>query len=265
MNKKYLVTGGDGFIGSHIAKATNAEIFDINRGQDILNKNQLLQATQNVDGIFHCAAKIIVSESFEKSEEYHEINVAGTRNVLLTEKKIVFSSSAAVYGTYDQKVDENFDLKPESPYGQNKVDAEKILSTGPHIALRYFNVYPSKHGVISKFILLAKENKDIELNGTGEQVRDFIFIDDVVKANIQAMQYENTSFEVFNIASGVGITIKELAEMIIFITNSKSKIIFLPKQHGDIFYSVADISKAKEKLDWEPKITLEQGLKKIIN
>lgn len=264
MNNKYLVTGGAGFIGSNIAKETGAEVFDIKLGQDILNKNQLLQAAQNVDGIFHCAAKIIVSESFEKSNEYYEINVTGTKNVLTAGKKVVFSSSAAVYGTYDQKVNENFKLKPESPYGQNKLDAEKLLSTGPHVALRYFNVYPSQHGVISKFISLAKENKNIEINGAGDQVRDFIFIDDVVEANIKAMQYKNTSFEVFNIASGVGITIKELAEMIIFITNSKSKIIFLPKQQGDIFYSVADISKAKQKLDWEPKVTLEQGLKQII-
>ncbi len=263
--KKYLVTGGDGFIGSSIAKATGAEIFDISRGQDILNLEQLTGATKNIDGIFHCAAKISVGESFEKTDEYHAVNVVGTKNIASLGKKVVFSSSAAVYGTYDEMVREDFELRPESPYGQNKVDAEKILSAGPHIALRYFNVYPSRSGVISHFIRLAKENKDIEIAGDGSQVRDFIFIDDIVEANIKAMEYANDHFEVFNIASGVGITIKELAELIIKLCKSSSKIIFTPPRKGDIQYSIADISKAKEKLGWQPKVTLEEGLRKLLS
>lgn len=263
--KKYLVTGGAGFIGSSIAKAIGAEVFDIAQGQDILNQTQLDEATKDVDGIFHCAAKISVPESFEKTDEYYTVNVRGTENVNATKKKVVFSSSAAVYGTYNEKVREDVELKPESPYGQNKVDAEKILSTGPNIALRYFNVYPSREGVISKFIALAKENKDITLVGDGNQVRDFIFIDDIVAANIKAMEYQNKEFEVFNIASGVGITMKELAEMIIRLSGSRSKIIHTPTRKGDVPFSIADISKAKEKLGWEPKIALEQGLKKLLS
>jgi len=262
--KKYLVTGGDGFIGSSIAKATGAEVFDIAHGKDILNKEDIIKAAEHVDGIFHCAALISVPESFEKSDEYHSVNVVGTQNVLNTNKKIVFSSSAAVYGTYDEKVNEDFALKPESPYGQNKVDAEKILSTGPNIALRYFNVYPSRSGVISKFIALAKENKDIVLAGDGSQVRDFIFIDDIVAANIKAMEYSNDKFEVFNIASGVGTTIKELAELIIRLTKSSSQIIYKPLGKGDVPFSIADISKAKKILGWEPKVSLEEGLRKIV-
>jgi UDP-glucose 4-epimerase len=265
MKKKYLITGGAGFIGSSIAKNIDAIIFDTTKGHDILNAQQLSEMSHATEGIFHCAAKISVPESFEKPDEYHTVNVLGTKNVVATNKKIVFSSSAAVYGTYTKKVREDFILKPESPYGQNKVDAEQLLAHGPHIALRYFNVYPSRFGVISKFITLAKENKDIVLAGDGSQVRDFIFIDDIVAANIKAMQYTNKEFEVFNIASGVGITIKELAELIIRLTNSKSKIVFTAKHKGDINYSVADISKAKEKLGWEPKVTLEQGLKKILS
>lgn len=262
--KKYLVTGGDGFIGSSIVKAADATVFDIARGQDILNKEQIIEAAKEFDGIFHCAAKISVPESFEKTDEYYAVNVVGTDNVSKTNKKIVFSSSAAVYGTSDEKVNEDFELKPESPYGQNKVDAEKILSSGPHIALRYFNVYPSRSGVISKFIALAKENKDIVLAGDGSQVRDFIFIDDIVDANIKAMEYANESFEVFNIASGVGTTIKELAELIIHLTDSESQIIYRPLGKGDVPFSIADISKAKKVLGWEPKVTLEQGLRKIL-
>ncbi|MBP9701763.1 MAG: GDP-mannose 4,6-dehydratase [Candidatus Pacebacteria bacterium] len=262
--KKYLVTGGAGFIGSSIAKAVGAEIFDITHNQNILNEPQVLEASKNVDGIFHCAAKISVPESFEKPEEYYSINVIGTKNILATNKKIVFSSSAAVYGVSTAPVKENSLLKPESPYGQNKVDAEKILSVGSHIALRYFNVYPSRSGVISKFIALAKEDKDIVLAGDGSQIRDFIFIDDIVVANIKAMEYANASFEVFNIASGVGTSIKELAKMIIRLTNSKSKITFKPAGKGDVPFSIADISKARQKLGWEPKVGLEEGLRKII-
>lgn len=263
--KKYMVTGGAGFIGSRIVKNTGAKIFDINHGQNILNLPDLIEAAKDIDGIFHCAAKISVPESFEKTKEYYEINVVGTENVSKTNKKVVFSSSAAVYGNYDKKVKEDFPLHPESPYGQNKVDGEKILSKGPNIALRYFNVYPSSQGVISRFISLAKENKDIEIAGDGSQVRDFIHIDDIVAANIKAMEYKNNSFEVFNIASGKGISIKELAKTIISLCKSSSKIIFTPERNGDIKYSVADIGKAKEKLGWEPKITLEEGLKRLIS
>ncbi len=261
--KKYLVTGGSGFIGSKIAERVGGIVFDTHQGLDILRLEDVA-SYRDVDGVFHCAAKISVGESFEKPDEYYAVNVLGTKNIASLGKKIVFSSSAAVYGTYNETVKEDFALRPESPYGQNKVDAEKILSSGNHIALRYFNVYPSRSGVINHFIRLAKENKDIDISGDGSQVRDFIFIDDIVEANVKAMEYNNDRFEVFNIASGVGITIKELAELIIKLCKSKSKIVYSPPRKGDIQYSIADISKAKQKLNWEPKVSLEQGLRKII-
>lgn len=149
----------------------------------------------------------------------------------------------------------------------SNINIEK--NTRPHIALRYFNVYgPGQSdayaGVITIFIKKALKNEDINIYGDGEQVRDFIFVDDVAEANILAMKYDNKSFEVFNIGSGTPIKIKELAELIIKLTNSSSKIVYLPEREGDIVFSQVDNSKTKKVLGWSPKVSLEDGLQRTI-
>lgn len=273
--KKYLITGGEGFIGSKIIKQTDGVSFDLKSGQDILNGEQLATAGDNITGIFHCAAKISVPESVEKPQEYFTTNVEGTRNVVDVANalgtKIVFSSSAAVYGEKNEKVREDAELCPQSPYAQNKVDGERLLqdSSIPHIALRYFNVYgPGQSsqyaGVITFFIMNALTGKDLVIYGDGKQVRDFVFVDDIARANVLAMQYPNTSFEVFNIGSGRETSINELAETIIALTHSSSKIVYKDPRPGDIIYSQADVSKAQTVLKWNAEISLEEGLRQTI-
>jgi UDP-glucose 4-epimerase len=273
--KKYLITGGQGFIGSKIITKTGGSSFDLKSGQNILNTDQLTGACNDMTGIFHCAAKISVPESVEKPDEYFKTNVEGTRTVVNVadgyKTKIVFSSSAAVYGEKNEKVNEDADLHPQSPYAQNKVDGEVLLAASPvpHIALRYFNVYgpgqsPQYAGVITFFIMNALTGKDLVIYGDGNQVRDFIFVDDIAKANVLAMQYPNTVFEIFNIGSGRETSIKELAETIIALTQSSSKIIYKDPRPGDIIYSQADVSKARTVLNWNAETSLEEGLRQTI-
>ena len=273
---KYLITGGEGFIGSKIVKNVGGFSFDLKSGLDILNQSQIDSAVTDVTGVFHCAAKISVPESISLPDLYYKTNVKGTESVLnaveKTKSKIVFSSSAAVYGESNVAVSEKSELNPKSPYAQNKIDGENILkkSSIPHVALRYFNVYgPGQSaqyaGVITFFIQNALSGKDLLIHGDGNQVRDFVFVDDIVKANVLAMNYKNTSFEVFNIGSGTQTSIKTLAETIISLTNSSSKIIYSTPRLGDITYSQADVYKAKSILGWKIETSLEQGLEQTIN
>ncbi|MDQ2933205.1 MAG: NAD-dependent epimerase/dehydratase family protein [bacterium] len=271
----YLITGGEGFIGSKIVQKTKGKSFDIKSGLDVLDVDILQKETENITGIFHCAAKISVPESFQLQDEYFKTNVSGTKNIVETAEqkncKIVFSSSAAVYGESSVKVSEDAVLNPMSPYAENKKDGEVLLRNSkiPHVALRYFNVFgpgQSKQyaGVITFFINSALKNEDLVIHGDGKQVRDFIYIDDIVQANVTAMNYGNSEFEVFNIGTGVEKTILELAEIIIELTGSKSKIIYGEPRQGDIVYSQADISKVTKKLGWKSTVSLRDGLKQTI-
>jgi len=293
--QKYLVTGGEGFIGSKLVQKTSGLSFDIKSGYDILDTKKLqkeiasIASTGDAGGIFHCAAKISVPESIQFPEEYYRTNVEGTRSVIKAaeaakavgeikaiqrvNQKIIFSSSAAVYGEVSLPVNESFTLNPKSPYGENKTEGEELLRkvlAPPSIVLRYQNVYgPGQSseyaGVITIFILSALKGLDIVIFGDGGQVRDFVFVDDVVDANIAAMNYRNKSFEIFNIGSGVGVSINKLAKTIIKLTNSSSRIVYKPARLGDIVFSQADISKAKNILGWAPKVSFEDGLRQTIS
>ena len=266
---RYLVTGGEGFIGSKIVERLNCESYDKCSGQDILDKEKLSKALTDIDVIFHTAAKISVPESQKRPEKYHQVNVEGTRNITtLFNKKIIFSSSAAVYGEYSQRVSEEDILNPESNYAQNKIDGEKLISVNDGISLRYFNVYgpgQSKEyaGVISIFIGKALNGEPLIIYGDGNQERDFIYVEDVVDANISTMNYSGSE-KIFNIGSGNSIKLIDLAKLIIKLCESDSEIIFRKPRYGDLFCSCADISKAKNELNWTPKTDLETGLKKTI-
>lgn len=275
MTSKYLITGGEGFIGSKIVQEISGTSYDLKSGSNILDKDLLKNKAQNMVGIFHCAAKISVPESLLLPDEYYKTNVEGTQSVVEVAEslkcKIVFSTSAAVYGDTDNTVDEKSSLNPKSPYAQNKLDGENILRNSPipHVALRYFNVYgpgqsPQYAGVITYFITNALNGTDLTIYGDGNQVRDFVFVSDIVRANIKAMEYNGVSFEIFNIGSGIETSIKELAEKIIQLTNSSSKIVYKSPRLGDILYSRADVSKAEHILGWKAEVSLEDGLRKTI-
>ena len=266
---EYLVTGGEGFIGGKIVERLNCDSYDTTSNQDILDKEKLSDSLNNIEVVFHTAAKISVPESQEQPEKYYEVNVEGTKNlVTLSNAKIIFSSSAAVYGEYNRKVSEKDVLNPESNYSQNKIDGEELLSKSNGISLRYFNVYgpgQSKEyaGVISIFIEKALNGEPLIIYGNGNQERDFVYVEDVVDANIAAMNYSGSE-KIFNMGSGNSVKLIDLAKSIIKVCESDSKIIFRKPRHGDLFYSCADITKAKNELNWMPKTDLETGLKKTI-
>jgi len=283
-NKNVLITGGRGFIGSHLArtlaKNNTVKIFDIKNNKDIKNFDLLRKELKDIDYVFHFAGLIFVDESIKKPLDYIENNIIGSHNVLRAAlecgiKKVIFSSSAAVYGdSPENPKKEDMLLKAKSPYAFSKIIVENLMKIFNKnyglntISLRIFNVYgPGQNpnspyaAVIPIFIKNALLNEDLIIYGDGKQVRDFIFIDDVIIANILAAEKDSG---VFNIGSGVTTTINKLANLIIELTGSKSKITYEKPKEGDILHSLADITNAKKILGFKPKYSLEGGLKNTI-
>ena len=296
---KFAVTGGAGFIGSHLVKKLVREghnvivIDNLYRGKlsnlegildkvnfvklDILDFENLKDSIQNVDGVFHQAALTSVPESYEKEDEYKRVNVVGTENIFKIANelqiKVVYASSSSVYGNIEKiPITEDFSRKPINPYGQTKLDdellAEKFSKLGTSIiGLRYFNVFGIGQtldyaGVITKFIEKIKEGKPPVIFGDGSQIRDFIFVEDIANANFAAMTSDmNNGF--FNIGTGKSISIKELANLMIKISGKQLESVFENLPPGDVKLSTANISNSKKYLKWKPKISLEEGLKTL--
>jgi len=304
MRKKVVVTGGAGFIGSHIVEywaKQNADVFVLDnlrsgfeknlngfenvtfvRGS-ITDKDVVFSVLENADYVHHLAAMISVPESVENPFECVSINVNGLLNVLEASakhkiKKIVHSSSAAVYG--DNPVSpKTISMKPEpkSPYGITKLDGEYYLQSYLEnfglqtISLRYFNVFGPRQdpksqyaAAIPIFVNNALQNKEIIIYGDGEQTRDFIFVKDVVAANVLAATTENVN-GTFNVACGSAISINQLVKLVLELTNSKSHIRYEKERAGDIKHSLASIEETKQQLGFQPKHDLLEGLKETIN
>jgi len=294
-----IVTGGAGFIGSHltkylIKKGHNVSVIDsLRRGSfdnlkeikdqidfqeiDILDYEKMKNVVKNADGIFHQAALGSIPQSFKEPEEYHRVNAIGTENVLKLAKefgfKVVYASSSSVYGNQDKfPIKEDAEKKPLNPYGQSKLESEqfakKYADVGVKvIGLRYFNVVgigqnPNYAGVVPKFIERLVQHKPPIIYGDGNQLRNFTFVDDVVEANVLA--FENKIEHTFmNIATGVMTSVKELAAIMIRLSGLSIEPIYEKAREGDIEKSQADISLAKNLINWVPKTTLEEGLEKI--
>lgn len=299
--KKVVITGGCGFIGSHIVEEAvsrgyevtiidnlntgykkniepyinNPKVKWVNAG--ILDQSVLDNEFKGVNYVFHLAALISVPESMDKPHEYIDINVQGTLNVLEACKKngvesITLSSSAAIYG--DNPVipkEENMAPEPKSPYAITKLDGEYYfdLYAREHgiraTALRYFNVFGPRQDPQSQyaaampiFISKAVNNDPITIYGDGNQTRDFIYVKDVVQANFLAA--EKGQGGVYNTAWGQRITIKDLAEKIIELTNSKSEIRHLPERAGDIKHSMASNQKIIDELQFKASSDLDAGI-----
>jgi len=297
---KFVVTGGAGFIGSHIAKSLINEshsvtiIDNLNTGKienlkEILNKVDFVKGDirdiellknklKDVDGVFHEAALASVQESFSNTKEYNDVNVTGTENILKLAKefgfKIVYASSSSVYGNPVKiPIQEDDPKNPINPYAQTKLDDEnlaiKYAQNGVRvIGLRYFNVFGERQshayaGVIKKFVKKVRNNESPIINGDGQQTRDFVYVGDVVKANILAMK-SNINHEFFNIGTNSTITVLELANLIIDAFGFSIKPIHGPELPGDVKITMADISRAKKLLNWEPKTRIEEWLKYTI-
>ena len=296
---KFVITGGAGFIGSHIAKHLVEKNHDVivvdnlSRGRlenlskikeqiefkkmDILDFDSLKNVISNSDGIFHQAALTSVPESFLQKEKYYNVNVKGTENIFKLakefEKKVVYASSSSIYGnTIKIPIQENFERNPINPYGVTKLDDEKLAEKYHNlgvsiIGLRYFNVYGVGQtndyaGVITKFINQINLNQSPIIFGDGSQTRDFISVEDVAKANLLSME-SNTDFSFLNIGTGISTSVKTLAEVMIDLSGKKMEINYDDLPLGDVKKSLADTSLAKKLINWNYDTFLKNGLKKF--
>ena len=298
---KYVITGGAGFIGSNIVKklVTRGDsvtvIDNLNTGKEknlesvrnkivflkdsILNMNLLEKETQNIDGIFHQAALASVQDSFSKRDEYYDVNVKGTENILKLAKKnnfkVVYASSSSVYGNPEQIPIKESDAKnPINPYAETKLKKEELAIKYSDIGvkvigLRYFNVFgkgQSKEyaGVLKLFLERIRDKLPPKVNGDGTQFRDFVYVKDVVNANILSMDSE-ISHGFFNVGTNSSITILDLAKIIIKSSGLHMEPVFGPALKGDVQGTIANIDLIKEKIGWKPTVVLEEWIDEIIS
>ena len=298
---KYLVTGGAGFIGSNIVKklvsrGDNVTVIDnLNTGKEenltsvrdkidfindsILNTELLQQQTQNIDGVFHQAALASVQDSFSKPDEYNDVNVNGTENILKLAKKnefkVVYASSSSVYGNPERiPIKETDSKNPINPYAETKLKKEELATKYSEmgvkvIGLRYFNVFgkgQSKEyaGVLKLFLERIRDKVPPKINGDGKQFRDFVYVEDVANANIMSMD-SNVNHEFFNVGTSTSITILDLAKNIIKSAGLSIEPTFGPALKGDVQKTIANIDLIKEKIGWTPTVMLQEWIDKIIS
>jgi len=301
-SKRVLVTGGAGFIGSHLVDALLETGYDVvvvdnlSTGKasnlahvadrilfyegDIRDLETMNEAAQGCHAIFHQAAVVSVPQTVDDPIQSSAVNDTGTLMVLEAARlqrvqRVVMASSCAVYGD-DPEIPkhEKMSLKPQSPYAVQKLTNElyaKLYADlyGLHtVCLRYFNVFGPRQdpsspysGVISIFMTRAVENKPPVIHGDGRQFRDFVFVKDVVQANLLAAASDGANGEVFNVGTGHFVRIGQLWDTISDMACTTLKPVFADQRPGDILESVADIQKAGALLNFSPKIVFEEGLK----
>ncbi|MDP3726193.1 MAG: NAD-dependent epimerase/dehydratase family protein [bacterium] len=292
---KVVVTGGAGFIGSHltdalVAKGYDAHIIDNLFGgrkeninpkatfhkRDIRNFEDIAPIFIGAQFVFHTAALPRVVPSIKDPRGTHDVNVTGTLNVLLAArdakvKRVVYSASSSAYGDHETlPLKEDFPVRPMHPYGLQKYMGEQLaqlffsLYGLQTISLRYFNVYGERAPLegayaqaIGRFLKQRMEDKPLTIVPDGKQSRDFTHVRDVVRANIlAALSHEAKGSEVINIGGGKNYTVLEIAEMI-----GGPQVFIEPRTEAK--HSLADITKAKELLGWEPTITLPEAISEL--
>lgn len=305
---KILITGGAGFIGSHLCDKYTKEghtvvcldnfmsgnlmnirhlldyrNFKLTKG-DVRDFDFLEKIARDVDVIFHLAAQIHVDRSYIEPELTYEVNVKGTQNVLeaariYDAKKIIHASTSEVYGSAQYApIDENHPLNAPHPYGASKIAADRmcyayIQTYGMNISvLRLFNVFGPRQrdigygGVISIFTRRVLSNIPSIIYGDGHQTRDYIYIEDAVKAYDLALKHEEPLTEPINFGSGREVSILDLANKLIDLCGKKDdmKPVHVEPRIGEVERLIADASKAKKILGWEPKYDFETGLKMFV-
>ena len=277
-----LVTGDTGFIGSHMKdflKNSGIQVIGYSKsnGYDIFNKDQLSKVAKEADTVYHFAAEAKPGESVLKPKETIEENLIGTLNVLEVcrrhDIKLVYPSSCEIYGDSIEPLDEKDELKPSNPYSASKAALDRICFTYYKSysldvkIVRLFNPYGPRqqlNKVIPTFYFQAIENKPITVYGDGTDTRDYVYIDDIIQG---LWNSENLpKGEAINLATGISTTNLQLAQLIIEETNSDSEIHFkdYPKEFGGIINQVGSNKKAKELMDWYPKIPLKIGVRETI-
>lgn len=308
-NVRVLVTGADGFMGSHLTEklvGSGAEVSAYVRGSSETGTTQFklknighikdrlksiitgnisnpdaikLIEKNNPQVIFHLAADAYVPNSFEHPLEVMETNLIGTLNVLhaamrLEElQQIVCTSSSEIYGSAQYvPIDENHPLNPTSPYAASKAAADRYCFSYwntyhlPIAIIRPFNTYGPRHtyDVIPKFIKLALDGKDIPIYGSGEQTRDFTYIDDMIRAFLATGSDRRAIGEAINFGTSKDISIREIAEKIVRLSGSESRIAHEKERAAEVSRLCCDYSKAKRLFGWEPLVDIDEGLRRNI-
>ncbi len=297
---KYLVTGGCGFIGSHVSDRLLEEGHQVRILDNLINSSKqylppqaefmngsitddaiLKQALQGVDGIFHLAALVSVTDSVAHWHENHQVNCAATIRLLelASGLPIVFASSAAIYGdTPELPQREETIPRPLSPYAIDKLTCEmhaKLawdLYRTPSASFRFFNVYGPRQnpsspysGVISKFADLLAHHAPITIYGDGNQRRDFVYVKDVAEILVQTMSPNLSGAHIYNLCTGHSISINELADLMGQIAGITIKKEYAPSRAGEILVSCGDPSKALKTLGLQPRTPLKQGLCELMH
>lgn len=305
---RVLVTGADGFMGSHLTEALLNKGADVSvyvRGTTDTTVKYKLKNIQHLEGklkavltgnigspdaiklieknnpqiILHLAADAYVPNSFEHPLEVMETNVIGTLNVLhaamhLPElQQVVCTSSSEIYGSAVYvPIDEKHPLNPTSPYAASKVAADRYCFSYwntyklPVAIIRPFNTYGPRHtyDVIPKFISLALENKDLTVYGSGEQSRDFTYVDDMVRAFMIMGSEKRAVGEAVNFGTSKDISVNDVAERIVRISGSKSRIVHVEERLAEVTRLCCDYTKAQKLFGWEPTIGIDEGLRRNI-
>ena len=299
---RYLITGAAGFLGSALANRLAAEehrvwgLDDLSTGDqkvlttrvqfvkgDVNDRPKLWSLLQDVDCVYHLAAKVIVPESVLYPREYNTVNVGGTVTLMeamrdVGVRRVVFISSGTVYGNQPvQPVTESATPNPRVPYAVSKLSAEYyVKSIGAlwgieTVCLRVFNAYgPGQHippvhtPVIPNFLRQAWENGTIVVHGDGNQTRDYVFVEDVVDAMVSASTAPEINNLIINIGSGKEVSVRDLARMSIEVTGGHPEVVYNPRNEGGISRLCADIKVAREKLGFNPTTELVDGLARTL-
>jgi UDP-glucose 4-epimerase len=295
----FLITGGAGFLGSSLCNRLARQghhvraLDDLSTGDpdlldpevhftrgDINDRPKLWTLLQDVDCVYHLAARVSVPESILFPRDYNTVNVGGTATLMEAARdagtpRVVLTSSGAVYGNQGGPVmSEEMPVQPRSPYAVSKLAAEwyvrtiGALSGIETICLRVFNAYgpgqriPASHPpVIPNFIRQSLQDGTLIFHSDGTQTRDYVYVDDVVNALVASATVDGVDGQVINVGSGTETSIRELARLVIQVTGGDPEEVYNPRVSGGVSRMCADITLAKEKLNYVPLIPLEMGLR----
>ncbi|MCZ6527332.1 MAG: NAD-dependent epimerase/dehydratase family protein [Candidatus Dadabacteria bacterium] len=283
LDEGFQVIGVDSFFDYYPRKIKENNLYDLLKQPDFeFVESDILgidwdKIISQVDGVFHQAALAGVRASWgQKFDQYVQNNILGTQRLLEACKnkrveKFIYASSSSVYGDTDElPIHENSTTNPVSPYGVSKLAAEHLASLYfksygvPAVSLRYFTVYGPRQRpdmAFHKFITAVINGDKIEVYGTGEQTRDFTFIDDVVQGNIQAFRNARAG-EVYNIGGGSRIKLIDTIRIIEEITGREANLVYTEPQRGDAKHTFSDVTKAKADFDYSPQVDVKSGLEK---
>jgi UDP-glucose 4-epimerase len=298
---RFLITGAAGFLGAPLANSLVADghrvvgLDDLSTGDpqrlspevhlvrgDTNDRPKLWSLLQDVDCVFHLAARVIVPESVLYPREYNLVNVGGTVTLMeamrdVGVKRVIFISSGTIYGNQrNQPVKERCRPNPRSPYAVSKLSAEYYVRTIGDlwgietVCLRVFNAYgpnqplpPSHAPVIPYCFRQALDNGTIVVHGNGEQTRDYVFIEDVVDAMMAASYAEKINRLIINVGSGKETSVNEIVKNVIEITGAKPEIVINKTHYSGPSRMCADLSLASIKLGYQPKVSLAEGFTRI--